>query len=150
MSRAEFYRNLIKNKNGDKLNDSIIKHIVPEILSDIQDLQHLNSKALPEMADDIYELNTNFSKEKNKITVLEKLSNSNTFKIDEMEINLLSIDKRINKLEKDAEFFKTALNVNISDINKLKNRKVVFTLENNDFQKKDELGEESQPPSNTD
>ena len=53
MSRAEFYRS-ITNAKPDRLNELLMRNVVPEIINDLNDLRKVNDSLIPELADDVW------------------------------------------------------------------------------------------------
>jgi hypothetical protein len=146
MSRLEFYKRLsssFNEKNGegdkDRINNVLIKHVVPEMIIDINEIRRIQNEIIPSLIEDVAKINsrmenisdltTNTTLEHNKIKhTLEELQNrldytekNESIKI--MDISSLKVHQK--KLNKEMEEFiiKTEC-----DIKQLKNRKVVFTL----------------------
>lgn len=135
MSRAEFYRS-ITNAKPDRLNELLMRNVVPEIINDLNDLRKVNDSLIPELADDVWKSQNKIANIDFDIVDVKKTVANITDTIDALrgvvsminiDVKMLSdevklLDSRINDNHKNISF-------NIESIKKLQNRKMVFSLD---------------------
>jgi peptidoglycan hydrolase CwlO-like protein len=135
MSRAEFYRT-ITNAKPDRLNELLMRNVVPEIINDLNDLRKVNDSLIPELADDVWKSQNKIANIDFDIVDVKKTVANITDTIDALrgvvsminiDVKMLSdevklLDSRINDNHKNISF-------NIESIKKLQNRKMVFSLD---------------------
>lgn len=135
MSRAEFYRS-ITNAKPDKLNDVLMRNVVPEIINDLNDLRKVNDSLIPELADDVWKhgnriANVDFDIVEVKKTVATINETVEALKgvVCMINLDIKQLTDEVQKLDFKITDNQKNIASNIDNIRKLQNRKMVFSLD---------------------
>jgi len=135
MSRAEFYRS-ITNAKPDRLNELLMRNVVPEIINDLNDLRKVNDSLIPELADDVWKSQNKIANIDFDIVDVKKTVANITDTIDALRgvVSMINIDVKlltdeVQKLDSRINDNHKNISFNIESIKKLQNRKMVFSLD---------------------